>query len=210
MPDINITRCYHRTPADADGVVTNSMAIYSDDGNKSHRYLLERIWNPRRPVLMFVMSHPSQATVINNEDDPTVEICERFARLYPNNSAEKIFGGIYITNVFAFMPREQRVDDPIGTENDRIIREYAGKARGDIICAWGDNCRDSRFPERRNHIEAILREEVRLRMGEGTLYCFGQKPNGNPKHPLELVDNVAAINDFAIRNLDFMEWPADR
>ncbi len=180
----------------------NARELFSVD--RRYRYLLELIWCTERPMLMVVMSHPSTATVISNNDDYTVEICERFAKLYPNDSDEKIFGGIYVTNIFPFAPIGQNpllgVDDLIITENDRIIGECAETEQTTIICAWGNNW----FPERRNHIEAILRE------GGRTLNCFGQKTNGNPKHPLELVDNVADINDFAIRNLDFDIWPVER
>ena len=200
MPETITSRPYTRN----DG--TQSREIYSECGDQKYRYLLELIWdtNLNPDMLMLVMSHPSTATLISNNDDYTVEICERFAKLYTDVFDELAFGGIYVTNIFPFAPIGQNpllgVDDLIITENDRIIREYAETEQTTIICAWGNNW----FPERRNHIEAILRE------GGRTLNCFGQKPNGNPKHPLELVGNVADINDDIISALDFMEWPADR
>ena len=149
-------------------------------------------------MLMFVMSHSSTATEAINDD--TVEICEQFAKL-PKNE----FGGIYVTNIFAFVQREagryETVNDQIGTENDRIIREYARTAQTTILCAWGDRCVDDRFPDRLNNIESMLREEVTLREDEGTLYCFEIADSGNPKQPLELIRDVGDVDDLILN-----EW----
>ncbi len=197
MPRPNTIECRHTRVEGA--VTTESLAIYSED--KKYRYLLERIWSTAEnpPMLMCVMSHPSTATLISNNDDYTVEICERFARV-----PQKSFGGIYITNVFAFVRANpnyhEQVDDPIGTENDRIIREYARKAGTTIICAWGNNCCDNRT----NHIETILREGVMSRDPEGTLNCFGTT-DGNPKQPLELLRN-RDIEELDFTALDFDIW----
>ncbi len=176
---------------------TRAREIYSECDNTKYRYLLELIWdtNPNPHMLMFVMLHPSTATLISNNDDTTVEICERFAH-------QHAFGGIYVTNIFAFVPIGQNpllgVDNLIITENDRIIGEYAETEQTTIICAWGN----SRFPERRNHIEAILRR------GGRTLNCF-DTPDRNTIHPLELLGN-RDIEELDFTALDFIEWPADR
>jgi len=53
-----------------------STAIYSPDSR--HRYALTRVW-AEGPRLLCVMLNPSTATEVQN--DPTVERCERRARV---------------------------------------------------------------------------------------------------------------------------------
>ncbi len=177
---------------------TRSREMYSLDGGRKHRYLIEKIWGEAEntPMLMCVMSNPSTATV--DENDPTVEICERFAKV-PGNA----FGGIYITNVFPFMQAEENPllgeDDPISTENCRIIREYARTRGITIICAWGNNCCDDRFQNQLNNVKAILRE------GDRTLNCFDITDRGNPQQPLNLIGNTN-IEEFDYSTLDFDIW----
>ncbi len=177
---------------------TRSREMYSLERDRKHRYLIEKIWGEHHdaPMAMFVMSNPSAARVDRN--DPTVDICEKFARL-PQNP----FGGIYITNIFAFVQgeigRNEPVDDEIGTENCRIIREYVRIGQPTIICAWGNNCCDDRFQNQLNNVKAILRE------GDRTLECFGIKASRNPKQPLELLGNVD-IDEFNFNTLNLIEW----
>ncbi|HIF78819.1 MAG TPA: DUF1643 domain-containing protein, partial [Sulfitobacter sp.] len=64
-----------------------STAVYSPC--EQYRYSLTRIWDNAAPRVMFVMLNPSTATEVQN--DPTVERCERRARVLG-------FGGFRVTN----------------------------------------------------------------------------------------------------------------
>lgn len=164
-----ITR--HHTKGDAP-----SSAVYSPCG--SYRYVLTREWSPELPRALFVMLNPSTATEIQN--DPTVERCERRARVLG-------FGAFRVCNIFAFRatdPRVMRVaDDPVGPENDAAIRESADW--GDkVICAWGAHgAHLSRGP----YVETLLRSTGKR------LWHLGVTKDGHPRHPLYIGYKVQPI-----------------
>ncbi len=177
-----------RYPVVHDPNVTNSLAIYSDGDNKKYRYLLERIWNPDLPVLMFVMSHASIATVRSNDGDQTVQICEDRARnhhLVTNNHIDfrgMAFGGVCITNIFAFIETDEnplsRETHPVGAENYDIIEEYARRDNTLVVCAWGIEPIHHSFPDRRNEMKDRLD-------GTGTILHYFPRlllPSGQPRH----------------------------
>ncbi len=147
---------------------TASRAIYSDGDNKKYRYLLERIWDETLPVLMFVMSHASKATVRSNDGDATVAKCEERARKHhlptgtPLCFGRQEFGGVCITNIFAFIQTEENPlsgeTHPIGTENFEIIEEYARRDNIVVVCAWGSKCNHTLFLGQTEIIKPKLRE----------------------------------------------------
>ncbi|ALI55895.1 DUF1643 domain-containing protein [Celeribacter marinus] len=144
-----------------------SVAIYSDC--ERYRYSLTRTWDTQGRKALFVMLNPSTATEVQN--DPTVERCERRARVLG-------FGAFCVTNIFAWRdtdPKNMRAAaDPIGPENDTTILDFSGWA-DDIICAWGTH---GAHLSRGATIEALLRETGR------DLYHLGLSKAGHPKHPL--------------------------
>lgn len=115
------------------------------------------------------MLNPSKATEVDN--DPTVERCERRARALG-------FGAFQVTNIFAFRETNPKLmrqaDDPVGPDNDQILRE--GVAWADVvIAAWGTHgAHLGRGPE----VAQLLR---RL---DAPLHHLGLSIAGHPKHPL--------------------------
>ena len=79
---------------------TNSEAIYSSC--EKYRYSLTRIWREEGKKLHFVMLNPSTATEIQN--DPTVERCERRARILN-------FGSFRVTNIFAWRDTDPKKNE---------------------------------------------------------------------------------------------------
>ena len=185
MQALNTIECRHTRQ---DG--TESLAIYSED--MKYRYLLERIWDsaPDTPVLMFVMLHPSTATVVLN--DNAISTCENRAKEHYDNFGGTQFGGFCVTNLFAFVQKDlnnyERVDDQSGTENLRIIEEYARKPNTTIVCAWGNECSDDRFAEQ----VAIIKEL--LAGTEHPLHHLEALSNGQPRHASRFTSSV----DFSI------------
>jgi len=98
-----------------------STATYSDC--ERYRYALTRTWDAQGKRVLFVMLNPSKATEVQN--DPTVERCERRARALG-------FGAFQVTNIFAWRDTDpfqmRKAADPVGPENDKVIRDGA---------AWG-------------------------------------------------------------------------
>ncbi|NUH65377.1 DUF1643 domain-containing protein [Sulfitobacter sp. S0837] len=146
-----------------------STAVYS--GCERYRYSLTRVWDSAAPRVMFVMLNPSTATEVQN--DPTVERCERRARVLG-------FGGFRVTNIFAFRatdPRDMRAAaDPIGPDNDSTLDEGADWADR-IIAAWGVHGA---------HQDRGVAVAARLSQGRKPIYHLGLSKAGHPKHPLYL------------------------
>ena len=180
---------------------TRAREIYSEYDNKKYRYLLELIWDDDLPVLMFIMSHAARATVENNHDDVAVSKCEERARKHhlpvgrPLCFGGQEFGGVCVTNIFAFMQTEENPladdDDPFYKENCKIIKQYAKRQDTTVVCAWGNQPIHRRLSNRRNRIKNKLR-----RTGV-TLNYFGLNPVGQqPRHVNRFDDTV-----------DFEIWP---
>ncbi|NCO22437.1 MAG: DUF1643 domain-containing protein, partial [Rhodobacterales bacterium] len=106
-----------------------SIATYSPC--EHYRYDLMRVWDGTGPKITFVMLNPSTATEVQN--DPTVERCERRARVLG-------YGAFRVTNIFAWRdtdPKGMRAaPEPVGLANDAAIREAALWADA-VLCAWG-------------------------------------------------------------------------
>lgn len=136
---------------------------------KRYRYRLWRRWLPSpAPVWVFLMLNPSTADEAAN--DPTVERCERRARM---GGA----GALEVVNVFAWRSTDPHVlpylADPVGRpENDRAIVE-ACKGAERVICGWGKHAGD-----RGRYVLSILRAA-----GVRPL-CLAVNKDGSPRHPL--------------------------
>ncbi|HEV8034856.1 DUF1643 domain-containing protein, partial [Yoonia sp.] len=128
-----------------------------------------RTWDAKGKRVLFVMLNPSKATEVQN--DPTVERCERRARALG-------FGAFQVTNIFAWRDTDpfamRKAVDPVGPENNAIIREGAVWA-DQIIAAWGTH---GTHLARGRQTEALLRN-----LGK-PLYTLGLSKHGHPKHPL--------------------------
>jgi hypothetical protein len=144
------------------------------DATGTYRYRLSRIWGtdpgPGR-LVNFIMLNPSTADA--TEDDPTIRRCVGFARSWG-------FGGIVVTNLFAFRATEPKdmisAFDPYGPENDGYV--FATAARSPlVVCAWGAH----------GTLHHRGAEVVRgLRARDITPHHLGLTKGGQPRHPLYL------------------------
>lgn len=143
-----------------------SEAVYSDC--ERFRYLLTRVWGPGRKAL-FVMLNPSTAT--EEQNDPTVERCERRARALG-------YGAFRVTNIFAYRATDPRVmrsvDDPVGPGNDAAILASAAWADS-ILCAWGNHGL---------HLGRGAQVADLLRASGAPLFHLGLTGQNQPRHPL--------------------------
>lgn len=145
---------------------THSLARYSEC--ETYRYLLQRQWADA-PRVVFVMLNPSTASELAN--DPTVERCERRARMMG-------FGGISVVNLFAFRATDPRdlkaAKAPIGPDNDAIVLETCAEA-GMIIAGWGAHG---------GHLNRSTEMRTALAKAGHMLHHLGQTKAGEPRHPL--------------------------
>jgi len=147
---------------------------------RTWRYRLWRRWSDARPITM-LMLNPSTAD--EEDNDPTVERCERRARACG-------YGGLTVLNIFAFCATDPKVmkaaPDPIGPSNDDAIRAVlAGVARArlegfsaPLICAgWGAH----------GSHRGRDRQIANMAINAGAdLHCLAVTKSGQPGHPLYL------------------------
>ena len=138
------------------------------------RYDLVRRWALGGPLATFILLNPSTAD--HTVNDPTARRGMGFARDWGLN-------GMVFLNLYAFRATSpeilRRQLDPIGPENDEMLRSWAIGARetnAPVVCAWGANAAG----ERADVVVRMLRE-----LGVGLNYLRLTK-DGVPEHPLYL------------------------
>lgn len=101
----------------------------------TYRYALWRYWKEdgETNYALFIGLNPSTADA--TQDDPTIRRCIGFARDWG-------LSGLVMVNLFAYRATNPEAmlaaADPIGSENDRYLLEYANKAKI-VIAAWGNH-----------------------------------------------------------------------
>lgn len=134
-----------------------------------HRYLLWRIWDRRRGVVLFIALNPSTADA--KLDDPTVRRMMRFARDWG-------YGGIEVVNMFAFRATQpadlKRAVDPVGRNNNQVLLHRAHAAKLVVAC-WG---RHGAWRGRDHEVRRLLKGIP--------VHHLGMTNGGHPRHPLYL------------------------
>lgn len=145
-------------------------AIFSED--KKYRYVLWRIWDKNKPLIMFIGLNPSTA----NEyiDDPTIRRIKTFTKIWE-------YGGFYMLNLFTYItvyPEELiKCNNPLKLAN-WYLEIYVKKCEK-IVFAWGS------FQEAKNRAEEIIN---RLKG-----YALKINKDGMPAHPLYIPTNTKLI-----------------
>ena len=153
-----------------------SDALFSP--NKAHRLKLWRIWDITKPMVAFCMLNPSTANEIEN--DPTVERCQRRAKMMG-------FGSLVIVNIFSYRSTDPQelykslnILDISPFENDDTIIDVALKAKM-FVCGWG------------KHGKLYGRGDAVLKMlNSRSIKTYALKINkdGSPAHPLYIGYNI--------------------
>lgn len=146
--------------------MTRSGAVFSDC--RTWRYALWREWDEIASQMVVIGLNPSTAD--ETEDDPTIRRCLGFAR-------REGLGKLVMLNLYAFRATKPAdmlaAVDPIGPQNDAVLRSYASDPRTDVVlAAWGNHG----APERVAEVASMF----------PLLQCLGRNANGSPKHPLYL------------------------
>jgi len=150
----------------------------------SYRWRLWRQWGEGDGAVAFVMLNPSTAD--GTRDDPTIRRCVAFARAWG-------YARLEVVNLFAWRATDPRelgaVADPVGPENDRIMREVLSNVSL-IVAAWGAG---GRAPGRgrwaaRDALRLRPNEVLRLITEDLLRDCHALRLTtaGYPSHPLYL------------------------
>ena len=144
-------------------------AEFSKD--RKYRYTLWRIWDEKKPYVMFICLNPSTAD--ETEDDPTVRRCIGFAERWG-------YGAVCMTNLFAYRATDYKkmksANNPIGEENDKYLKKIA-KDAAIIVAAWSNH---GTFMNRSKQVRKIL----------PNLHYLKLNKSGEPSHPLYLRGGV--------------------
>lgn len=146
-----------------------SRASISECGR--YRYMLERSWDTRQPILAWCMLNPSTAD--HETDDPTIRKCVGFSRRWG-------YGGIVVVNLCAYRatdPRElKKCESPVGPLNvSHVVSHFAS---GGVV-AWGNS-----VPKRGLAYRVI--SEIRHIATVSLVWSLGLTKHGQPRHPLML------------------------
>ena len=151
-------------------------ANFSDD--RRHRYSLRRIIGGELNffnsyVVLLCGYNPSTAN--ERDNDPTIRKECKFAEYLAATNMIKV-------NLFAGVATDPNdlsaFDDPIGSENDSVLR--AAIAEADLcVAAWGapKGCKETKvqFLEREAYVHGLA-----------SWMCYGTTKDGHPRHPLYL------------------------
>lgn len=138
---------------------------------RRYRYQLREIWEPSKPLVLWVLMNPSVACI--DFSDPTLRKTGKFSRSWN-------FGGQLVANVHAYRATDKnrllKIKDPVGPDNDRLILEMAAEA-DTIVLAYGQPPKALR--PRSKEVVELLRDHPRL--------CYLRRAkDGTPVHPLYL------------------------
>jgi len=164
----------------------SEVRIAEFSGDRVYRYTLEIIWRENAGLVQFIGLNPSTADEL--KDDPTVRRCKGFAKSWG-------FGGIVMTNLFAFRSTDPEVmrchPNPIGEEgqfglptyleplkNRNDFALYSTAARCDLtIACWG--CHG-----------AHLYRAAKVKLWMLPMHYLALTKGGFPQHPLYLKSDL--------------------
>ncbi|MCG2582899.1 DUF1643 domain-containing protein [Massilia sp. TS11] len=131
----------------------------------TYRYALRRVWDPARPLVLFVCLNPSTADACN--EDQTSRVCINYAKRWG-------FGGLLIANLFAFRSTDpaglRSAADPVGPRNNYWIRRLQREAAL-TVCAWSD-------------LGALRGRDAEVLPWLQAPHCLERLRSGRPGHPL--------------------------
>lgn len=103
--------------------------IESED--QSHRYVLQKVWNKKKPLATIITLYPGGANLVMSD---TTQM------LITNQLYKEGFGGFYSVNIFSEVglssKSRKNMKETSNLENNEIIFECAKKSK-QIIFAWG-------------------------------------------------------------------------
>lgn len=142
---------------------------------RKYRYLLNRIWSRKKPIVFFVLLNPSTAD--ENYNDPTVIRCMKFAESWG-------YGGIIVGNLFAFRATDpddmKKALDPIGEFNDMYLEKWSHFHSQLTLIGWGNH---GNYLDRDKQVLKLLKDP----------HCLKVTKQNQPQHPLFLKGSLKPV-----------------
>ena len=156
-------------------------ASLSPDG--LYRYRLTRRWDDEGQMAVWVMLNPSTADAL--VDDPTIRRVRGFTKGWG-------YAGFTVVNLYAYRSTDPKGlrdaaeagVDPVGPDNDRVIRGAVEGARL-VVAAWG-----ALRPWMATRVVRLLQGPL----ADANLYCLGPRTKSHhPRHPLYLPGDTELV-----------------
>ncbi len=163
--------------------------------DEKYRYKLWRIWEPSRPLLLWIMLNPSTAD--GSVNDPTIRRCIDF-------TAKLGYGGMFVGNLFAYRAtkpavlysKKQSGFDVVGPENISAVKSMAAKC-SKVVIACG------------NGFAKSYMDHIGLLSIHPETYCLGRTKDGSPRHPLYVKGGTELKLFSSFKNSIFVIYPVD-
>lgn len=141
---------------------------------RKHRYALWRIWDPAKPMVMFIGLNPSSAN--EEKNDPTISSVDRLSKFNG-------YGGFYMMNCWSYISTDpDELNDLSGKEvNFEWLQKIASQCL-DVVFAWGN------FKIIKDH-----KRDVELISMFPDAKCIMKNKNGSPGHPLFKKGSISFI-----------------
>lgn len=165
------------TPLDFEDILIRQIGAKFSKCEK-YRYVLWRIWDKEKPLVMFIGLNPSSAN--ESENDPTIN---KVCRIAKNNG----YGGVFMLNCFPYIstdPTQMLLCNNNSEEfiqNDIWLSEIGSKCQ-DVVFAWG-NFRVVKKMGRDLHLKNLFPKAKALWINK----------NGSPKHPLYCKQDIKLV-----------------
>lgn len=131
----------------------------------------------KQRYVAFVGLNPSTADA--NKDDATIRRCVGYAKAWG-------YDGLVMLNLCAYRatdPKElQRVDDPVGPDNDRRIRDCVKRVSLVVAC-WGGN----------HFVRVRAITVLKMLRKRGDVHCILKTKWDAPAHPLRLPKGLTPV-----------------
>lgn len=150
----------------------NSGATFGKD--RKHRFALWRIWDPSKPLIMFIGLNPSTAN--ETSDDNTIRRVKSMAEGWG-------YGGVYMCNCFPYISTNPKLLDcqsELPTNDSYLIQ--IGEKCEEIVFAWG-NFEEVTKHGRDKHMLTLFPHAK----------CLVKNKSGSPKHPLYVKGDTKLI-----------------
>jgi hypothetical protein len=141
---------------------------------RKYRFVLYRIWDKSKPMIMFVGLNPSTAN--ETKDDATIRRVKSMANSWG-------YGGVYMLNCFPFIstnPDDLKVCDKL-EENDLWLYTISLKCK-EVVFAWGNF-----------DIVVEKSRDIALTQLFPNAKCLIKNKNGSPRHPLYVPSTIQLV-----------------
>ena len=167
-------------------------AKFSKD--RSRRFVLWRIWNKTKPMMMWVMMNPSIAG--ETVDDHTIRKCIGFAKRWG-------FGGFFVVNRFALVSTKPEflLSYALNETCELLLHDadnmywirHTVKRCEYAICAWGCESVSLRLQRQFGVQPDTIPNYIKFLKPSMKIECLGISPKGTPYHPVMLAYDLPRI-----------------